>query len=119
MKRRSVLLLVLAGILLLTLLSCSSDAKALPGRWLLSETGEETDEEMIFHFTEDGVLNLEKQTGDKFPYSFFFGTYVIDGKEVFIYSEGEVTVCTFSVDGDTLTLCPEGREALLLERVEE
>ena len=122
MKKKRLVCGLLLCLLLAFSVSCSAfSEKAILGRWLLSEESgsEQYEGELVLRFDEDGKLYAESRVGDKFPYSYVLGTYVVDGDELYIYCEGEQTVCTFSLKGDALTLQAEGDNITVLTRVEE
>lgn len=101
----------------ISLVSCAAGASP-EGRWEITIEDEELGEvRMVYHFTDDGKINLEQKKGDEIPFSIPFGTYVTDGDCLTIFSDGKESGYTFSVTDSTLTLLQEGEEALVFNRV--
>lgn len=114
-KRFSVILLCF--VMLFSFASCASEPDVV-GRWEITIEDEELGSVlMVYHFTEEGKINLEQKDGDQIPFSIPFGTYVTDGAALTIFSDGESSVYTFSVTEETLILSCEGEEDLVFRRV--
>lgn len=118
MKTKRFAAFFLCLVLLCSFSSCAADGGALVGRWEISIETEELGEVlMVYHFTENGQINLEQKQGDQIPFSIPFGTFVVEGDEITVFSDGKSSVYTFSVTNETLTLSAEGEEALVFHRV--
>jgi len=117
MKKRLWIALLLLFCIGISLVSCAAGASP-EGRWEITIEDEELGEvRMVYHFTDDGKINLEQKKGDEIPFSIPFGTYVTDGDRLTIFSDGKESGYTFSVTDSTLTLLQEGEEALVFNRV--
>ena len=115
-KIRSVALLFAAVLLLLV--SCSSARSAVVGRWEITIEDETLGKvDMVYHFKENGEICLEQENDDEIPFSIPFGTFVVEGENLTIYSDGEESVYTFSVSEEALMLYSAEEEALCFRRI--
>lgn len=109
--------ILLCFLLLVSFASCASVPEVV-GRWEITIEDEELGSVlMVYHFTEEGEINLEQRDGDQIPFSIPFGTFVVDGDEITVFSDGKSSVYTFSVTNDTLIFSSEGEEDLVFHRV--
>ena len=98
--------------------ACSSQKDQIVGRWETEIEDEALGNvDMVYHFTEEGSIYLEQREGDTIPFSIPFGTWVLEGEEITISSNGEENRFTFSVSRDTLILKQEGQEDLIFQKV--
>ena len=117
MKKRLWIARLLLFCIGISLVSCAAGASP-EGRWEITIEDEELGEvRMVYHFTDDGKINLEQKKGDEIPFSIPFGTYFVKGEQLTIESDGVRKVYTFSVEGGELTLSEEGQKDLVFTRI--
>ncbi len=118
MKKQSLVALLLVFLCLLSLASCSSSEQSLVGRWEISIEDEALGTvDMVYHFTEEGKINLEQKAGDEIPFSIPFGTFSVQGENLTICSDGKNSQYQFFVTNDTLTLSAKDQEPLVFHRI--
>lgn len=118
MKPFKWLVILLTLCCLLSFVACASPNKDLVGRWEITIEDEELGSiDMVYHFTEDGLINLEQKDGDQIPFSIPFGSFSVEKETLTIFSDGETSVYAFFVTNGTLTLSAKGEEDLVFKRV--
>ena len=118
MKKAFVISLAFLLLFSFAFTSCSDPKDQIVGRWETEIEDEALGNvDMVYHFTKEGSIYLEQREGDTIPFSIPFGTWVLEGDQITISSNGEENRFTFSVSRDTLILKQSGQEDLIFKKV--